>query len=389
MSHQQLSPTPLATRATNNNPLPVLTHSRRSALDFLGKAFAKAQPLVVVIGEAKSGASYLVDRYLASLEGDVAVTRIRRPKADADAGMRELIGAIGCDAGDDVSGADMQKDLVSFLSYQRYNKRRTVICFEDTDAAEPVVDRIRLLVNMEMKEKFGLMVILSGRPELNKVLTGPPFDSICSQPGQRIALAPFTADETREHIHWEFLSAGVADVGQVFESGAITLIHKLCQGIPDRVDALCSQCIDLAHAKRVSPVTKSLVKQADELLRKGLKVPSSNGAAESNGANGSSVPFGRLVARMRGAVVRERTLDSGHVLIGRDKICDIPLASRNVSRHHALVVNSSQGACVLDLCSTNGTFISGRRVEQHPLKHGDVIAVGDCEIAYVASGKDP
>jgi pSer/pThr/pTyr-binding forkhead associated (FHA) protein len=55
-----------------------------------------------------------------------------------------------------------------------------------------------------------------------------------------------------------------------------------------------------------------------------------------------------------------------------------------VSRHHALVIYSPSGISLLDLGSKNGTFVDGRRVNQHLLKNGDLIGVGDCTITYFA-----
>ncbi|MEE8078953.1 MAG: FHA domain-containing protein, partial [Pseudomonadales bacterium] len=72
------------------------------------------------------------------------------------------------------------------------------------------------------------------------------------------------------------------------------------------------------------------------------------------------------------------------ILIGRDELCDIRIASHLVSRHHALVVNSSQGVKLVDLGSTNGTFVDGRKIKQCALQDSQVITIGDCTIEYVA-----
>jgi len=383
MSHQQLNPAVPALLAEREASLPVLTHGHRGALDRLGTAFAEARPVAILVGECKSGASYIIDRFLASIEGDVAVARITESCSDDIECMHAVAQAAGFDS-QDMGLAELENDFTSFLSYQRHNNRRTIICFEETQNSESwVLDRVRRLVELEAKEKFGIMVILSGRPSLNKSLAEAPFDVIGAHAGQRIAHARLTLAETREYISREIKAADVAEISQVFEFNAITLIHELCSGVPDSIDALCCKCIELANREDSTPVTTNIVQEAFKLLSQERTLQKAKVRAESVRANGASVPIGRLIAHMNGVVVHERALSEGHILIGRGKLCDIPLANRAVSRMHALVVDSPTGLSLVDLGSKNGTFVNGRQIEQHALQNGDVIAVGDCTIAYV------
>lgn len=67
--------------------------------------------------------------------------------------------------------------------------------------------------------------------------------------------------------------------------------------------------------------------------------------------------------------------------IGRDPTCEIPIsgeAEEMVSRHHARIDAEQGQAVLLDLRSTNGTFLNGKRVlGKQPLAVGDRIRLGD------------
>ena len=384
MSHQLPAEIAPALWVEKEPSLPVLSHAHGVALDSLGRAFTEAQPLAILIGEGKAGASYIIHRFLAGIQGDVVVVRITEPCTDAIASMREVIQAIGFEP-TDLSLTDLENVFTMFLSFQKSHHRRTVFCMEEAqDNGWWALDGVRRLVELETEGKFGLMVILSGRPSLNDLLNEPPLDAICAQAQQRIALAPFTLAETREYIRWRIESAGTADIAQVFEFDAITRIHELCEGVADAVSNLCSRCLQLADEESTAPVTTDLVSKADRLLRLPSMMQQSDAEAGSSEVKGVRPQRGRLIARMNGEVLQDQPVNRGHILIGRDELCDVRIASPGVSRHHALVVNSPNSTTIIDLGSTNGTFVGGRQIKQHALQDSGVIAVGDCRIEYVA-----
>jgi hypothetical protein len=54
-----------------------------------------------------------------------------------------------------------------------------------------------------------------------------------------------------------------------------------------------------------------------------------------------------------------------------------------VSRLHAVVKRDGNRVLVMDLGSSNGTYVNGRRINPHveePLSHGDIIALGKLKI---------
>lgn len=83
-------------------------------------------------------------------------------------------------------------------------------------------------------------------------------------------------------------------------------------------------------------------------------------------------------------------LVSGTHLIGKIDEAEIRLTDSGVSRNHAEIAIDAQGrASIVDLGSTNGTFVSGQRIDEHPLQHGDVIGVGPDAVLLFAHGSMP
>jgi len=61
--------------------------------------------------------------------------------------------------------------------------------------------------------------------------------------------------------------------------------------------------------------------------------------------------------------VRHIPIATSPYLVGRRSSCEIQLASRAVSSRHAELRIHAEGLSVVDLNSTNGTFVNGRRIE--------------------------
>lgn len=76
----------------------------------------------------------------------------------------------------------------------------------------------------------------------------------------------------------------------------------------------------------------------------------------------------------------------GEVVLGRDPSCAVALPAGDVSRRHARVVPDGEGHLVLDLGSTNGTWVNGREVAVHRLAPGDRVQIGAFVARYLRAG---
>ena len=64
-------------------------------------------------------------------------------------------------------------------------------------------------------------------------------------------------------------------------------------------------------------------------------------------------------------------------LIGRDTACDIVIDEPIVSFHHARIESQGKGFLLVDLNSSNGTFVNRKRIDAFWLNDGDAISVGN------------
>jgi chromosome segregation ATPase len=68
--------------------------------------------------------------------------------------------------------------------------------------------------------------------------------------------------------------------------------------------------------------------------------------------------------------------------IGRAQQNDIQLQAPHISRRHAVVMTEGDVTRVIDWGSKNGVYVNSRRVTEHFLASGDIVAIGDAKFRY-------
>ncbi len=77
------------------------------------------------------------------------------------------------------------------------------------------------------------------------------------------------------------------------------------------------------------------------------------------------------------------------LIVGRGEDCDIRVLDTSVSRRHVRIERINEDYFVLDMQSTNGTYVNDRPSlpgDPLPMRDGDYLRVGNCIFRYLASG---
>jgi diguanylate cyclase (GGDEF)-like protein len=79
-------------------------------------------------------------------------------------------------------------------------------------------------------------------------------------------------------------------------------------------------------------------------------------------------------------------LSDAPLILGRDGECHIRIDDDSVSRRHACIQPDGEDYCIIDLASTNGTFVNELRISANKLRDGDYLHIGNCIYRYLAGG---
>ena len=180
--------------------------------------------------------------------------------------------------------------LNTFLLAQHGAGRNTVLIIDEAQNLAPsLLEQLRLLTNLETRERKLLQIILIGQPELRTMLAAPELEQLAQRVIARFHLQALSEGETAQYVRHRL---GVAGFGGAlplpFDRAALRQIHRLSRGVPRRINLLCDRALLGAYAqgrKRIDRAT--LDKAAAEVFDDAASRPNSG--------------FGRRRAWMLGA----------------------------------------------------------------------------------------
>jgi pSer/pThr/pTyr-binding forkhead associated (FHA) protein len=109
------------------------------------------------------------------------------------------------------------------------------------------------------------------------------------------------------------------------------------------------------------------------------------GGAPQDGGRAATPRAALLVVHSadKDAQGKRYALGEDDVTLGRDPESTVVVGSDQASRRHARIFASGGAHVLVDLDSTNGTFLNSKLVKEQTLRHGDVIRIASTVLKYV------
>jgi general secretion pathway protein A len=231
------------------------------ALSELTGGLESGKSLIVLTGEVGTGKTTLINHLLNSLrERDLPVAFVFNSHLDID----NLFDFILADFGikEDMSHPrNVRKTLHNWLYARRRAGRRPVLIVDEAQGLTfPVLEEIRMLLNLEVEGEKLIQIVLSGQPELDFMLAKPQLLQLRQRISLRCRTAALTIEETHDYIlrRSEF---GGAQPDGVFAPEALDAIYFYSGGTPRVINLLCEQALMRAHRERISPVSTPIIEE--------------------------------------------------------------------------------------------------------------------------------
>lgn len=350
--------------------------SQREAIKVLEDTRAMANGLCFLQGPTLSGKSTCIRQFVESLPPETAFAIVDGKGLNTTGLLESVLRQFGYVL-DHSSITELLAMLRVFALQQTASHEAPLLIVENTHALNPSALRALCeLADLQVRGASALKIVLTSDRSLLSIIQDPSMDSIHGRLTHDFHLRPMTNVEATEYLYLKLTRAGSKIPEFIFPLSVCAELWRASGGWPGIIDRLA--LLTLAKAETL-PASVDLVEKP--VLPQGTW--DDLGLTEAEGKMGLAPGPPSLYVSFEGATVQELTFDKARLLIGRSEHNDIPLNNNFISRHHAMLVRNGSATFLMDLNSTNGTFVNSKRVSNHVLIHDDVITMGHHRIKFV------
>lgn len=360
----------------HGEPITAVAYAARTeALDFLAATYAHEHGLGLFQGPPLSGKTTILTDFAATLDSETAFAIVDGAGVETPVLLQDILGQFGYDLQFD-SVNELLNMLKVFIRHQAGAGRPPLLIVENTHAMTPgTLATLCELVTIKVQETSALRLVLASDRSMSAMMRAPALSCMSERMTGSFALRPLTAGETAQYLRDKLTAGGCAAPDTVLPADICRELHRASQGWPGVVDRLvllalakAEKCpVETAHIER-----PSLPEDLPTLL---------DSRDYETGAEDEDAPV--IYVTYNGQTLHEIRLTKPRLLIGRSEHNDLRISSRFISRHHALFVRHGKATFLMDLNSTNGTFVNSRRISNLMMKNDDVVLLGNHRIKFV------
>jgi len=345
-------------------------------------------------GRGGIGKSSLIERRLKELD-DSTVSLIGAVIQTTELFLHKVLRDLGMPT-IDATATELRNILEVYLRHQAAKNAKMLLVADPLERlSEAALAELEWLIGLRYKNRPLIRLVLISRSEDLVSQIMPEFSGGPHAPCMHHRLGSFSLNEVADYIRAVLHGVGGEEDRTLFSDEAVRTIYAYTHGVIGDVNSLCFEALNILatgpEAKGKTALDTELVSLAAERLNlrydpaswRDLEEALSADSVQQSDPGELKLETARLLVTSRGDVIAEVTLNRPRMVLGRDHNCDISLDSSYVSRYQNLFMETPGGWMLIDLNSTNGCFVNGRRVSQHELHDGDIIAVGHHQINFV------
>ena len=236
-----------------------------------GKAGGSGGGFVLLTGDIGTGKTTICRCFLEQIPQGCHVAYIFNPKLTVTELLQSICQEFHIGLPPTAQTPPTVKDYIDalnnfLLAGHAAGQSSVLIIDEAQNLAPEVLEQLRLLTNLETRERKLLQIVLIGQPELRTMLARPELEQLAQRVIARFHLDALTAPESAQYIAHRLAVAGLTGPSP-FDSSALQRLHRLTRGVPRRINLLCGRALLGAWAHGQHQVDRAVVdKAADEVF---------------------------------------------------------------------------------------------------------------------------
>jgi type II secretory pathway predicted ATPase ExeA len=234
-----------------------LGRKHKVALSLLEYGLLNHSAFTVITGEPGTGKTTLLNTILDRSEREVTLGVLSHTHAGLGSLLPWVLMTFGLD-GKGLDSVELYRVFSGFLIQEHARHRQVVLVVDEAQNLGPaMLEELRLLSNLNDGRRHTLQIILSGQPNLRRLLQRPELVQLAQRIGVDYHLEPFGEEETPEYIRHRIKVAG----GPVtlMSDLACRVAHRLTGGNPRLINQVCDVSLAYGFAEQVRHVIAPLV----------------------------------------------------------------------------------------------------------------------------------
>jgi general secretion pathway protein A len=237
-----------------------LGRKHKVALSLLEYGLLNRSAFTVITGEPGTGKTTLLNTILDRSEREVTLGVLSHTHAGLGSLLPWVLMTFGLD-GKGLDSVELYRTFAGFLIQEHVRHRQVVLVVDEAQNLGPaMLEELRLLSNLNDGRRHTLQIILSGQPNLRRLLQRAELVQLAQRIAVDYHLEPFDIEETPEYIRHRIKVAGgpvtlMTDV-------ACLVVHRLTGGNPRLINQVCDVSLAYGFAEQACFVTAQLVIKA-------------------------------------------------------------------------------------------------------------------------------
>jgi len=285
----------------------------RRAYAHLMFGLSQREGFVVITGDVGAGKTTLIERLCSELQTmDFAIARIVTTRI-SDTDLLSMVA--------DAFGVPPQGDKATLLrgitaALTAGGRRRHLLIVDEAQGlSESALEELRMLSNITQGERALLQTVLLGQPEFRNMLSSPSLAQLRQRILASYHLVGLSGAETKAYIMHRMRAVGWQGRPS-WPDDAMNVIHAFTDGIPRRINRLCSRVLLSGALEHADEITAPMVEATAQELDADLSRPTGTSVASVPAFNGAEHPdmLRQIAERLD---VLERRTDRYHALVSR------------------------------------------------------------------------
>jgi general secretion pathway protein A len=251
-------------------------HSR--AISHLVYGLAQQEGFIVITGEVGAGKTTLVEQLWSQLDrNSYVMARIVTTRVSGDDLLRLAVAGFGVPDDGGADKATLLRRFERLAQDQRAAGRRCLLVVDEVqNLPMAALEELRMLSNITVAGRASVQTILLGQPQFRATMANPDLEQLRQRILASYHLGPLSEAETRAYIEHRLKRVGWTGDPQ-WEDAAFTYLFRYTDGIPRRINTLCSRVLLYGAIEETHTITGPMVEMtANELsqdLGAGLAAP--------------------------------------------------------------------------------------------------------------------